>query len=235
MAMAAPWGMIMARISAFTTMVTGFCIAMDDRLRLVQMLSPAFPIGGFAYSQGLEQVMAMGQVTAENLEDWVCDVLEFGTPQVDAVIVAQARAGMDPDQLSDLIRALASCAEREIELMEQGRAFCALIEGMTGQAVSTRPYPVAVGLATRGLSVPTGEVLALFLQAAVAQMISAATRFLPMGQTRAQAMLARVSSRIATIAGRAANTPLEEIGSFSPGADMAAMRHETLEVRIFRT
>lgn len=83
---------------------------MDDRLRLVQMLSPVFPIGGFAYSQGLEQVMATGQVTADGLEDWVCDVLEFGSPQMDAVIVAQARAGVDPDYLSDLVCALASCS-----------------------------------------------------------------------------------------------------------------------------
>nr|WP_291237840.1 urease accessory UreF family protein [Gemmobacter sp.] len=225
----------MARISGFTTMATGFCIAMDDRLRLVQMLSPAFPIGGFAYSQGLEQVMATGQVTADNLEDWVCDVLEFGTPQMDAVIVAQAHAAGDPDQLSDLIRAMASCAEREIELMEQGRAFCALVAGITGETVSVRPYPVAVGLATRGLAVPVEEVLALFLHGAAAQMISAATRFLPMGQTRAQAMLARLSSRIGAIAQRAAVMPLEDISSFTPGADMAAMRHETLEVRIFRT
>lgn len=225
----------MARISGFTIMGTGFCIVMDDRLRLVQMLSPAFPIGGFAYSQGLEQVMATGQVTADSLEDWVCDVLEFGTPQMDAVIIAQAQMGADPDQLSDLIRAMASCAERDIELMEQGRAFGTLVEGITGETVSVRPYPVAVGLATRGLSVPVEEVLALFLHAAAAQMISAAVRFLPMGQTRGQAMLARLGPRIALIAQRAANTSLEEIGSFTPGADMAAMRHETLEVRIFRT
>lgn len=225
----------MAQISAFTITATGCCTVMDDRLRLVQMLSPSFPIGGFAYSQGLEQVMATGQVTADTLEDWVSDVLEFGSPQMDAVIAAQARAGANPEHLSELILALASCAEREIELQEQGRAFCALIAGMTGETVSIRPYPVAVGLATRALNVPTPEVLALFLQGAAAQMISAATRFLPMGQTRAQAMLARLAPQIAAIAARAAVTPLETIGTFTPGADMAAMRHETLEVRIFRT
>lgn len=225
----------MALISAFTTMATGSCIGMDDRLRLVQMLSPAFPIGGFAYSQGLEQVMATGQLTADGLEDWVCDVLEFGSPQMDAVIVAQARAGVDPVYLSDLVFALASCAEREIELMEQGRAFGALVEGITGKSVPVRPYPVAVGLATRDLAVPTDEVLALFLHGAAAQMISAATRFLPMGQTRAQAMLAGLGPRIGAIAAHSALRPLEQIASFTPGADMAAMRHETLEVRIFRT
>lgn len=210
-------------------------IRMDSRLRLVQMLSPAFPIGGFAYSQGLEQVMATGKVGSGEIETWVADVLRFGTPHMDAVIVAQARAGQDADMLSDLIRALASSAERDLELMEQGRAFCALMAGMTGDPVPLRPYPVAVGLATRALEVPLEEVLALFLHGAAAQMISAATRFLPLGQTHAQTMLARLAPLIADLATRAAATPLEEIASFTPGADMAAMQHETLEVRIFRT
>ena len=209
--------------------------AAEDRLRLVQILSPAFPIGGFAYSQGLEQVMATGQLGPDGIADWVADVLEFGTPQIDAVIVAQARAGADPDSLSDLIRALASSVERDLELMEQGRAFCALMAGITGKQFPLRPYPVAVGLATRDLDVPMIEVLALFLQGSAAQMISAATRFLPLGQTRAQTILSQLAPQIANIAERSAKMPLDLIGSFAPGADMAGMQHETLEVRIFRT
>ena len=225
----------MGPILACIIMAMGCCTRMDDRLRLVQMLSPSFPIGGFAYSQGLEQAMATGLVTADTLGDWVADVLRFGTPQMDAVIVAQARAGADPDALSDLIRAFASCAERDLELMEQGRAFGALIAGITGKTVSVRPYPVAVGLATQALNVPDEEVLALFLQSAAAQMISAATRFLPMGQTRAQALLASLAPQITETARNAAQQTLDQIASFTPGAEMAAMRHETLEVRIFRT
>ena len=217
-------------------MATGSCIGMDDRLRLVQMLSPAFPIGGFAYSQGVEQVMADGTIrNAADVETWVSDVLRFGSPQMDAVFVAQAMAGADPDMLSDLIRALASSAERDIELMEQGRAFVTLMSGISGKNVSIRPYPVAVGLAMRGLNVTVAEVLALFLQGSAAQMISAATRFLPLGQSQAQAILARLAPLIAGIACHASVTPLEEIATFTPGADMAMMMHETLDVRIFRT
>ncbi|WP_151718911.1 urease accessory protein UreF [Gemmobacter serpentinus] len=209
---------------------------MEDRLRLIQWLSPAFPIGSFAYSQGLEQVMAEGTIrNAADVEVWLRDVLRFGSPQMDAVFVAQAMAGADPDMLSDLIRALASSAERDIELMEQGRAFTALMSEIRGENVSIRPYPVAVGLALRGLDVTVGEALALFLQGSAAQMISAATRFLPLGQSQAQAILARLAPLIAGIATRAAATPLDEIATFTPGADMAMMMHETLDVRIFRT
>ena len=119
--------------------------------------------------------------------------------------------------------------------MEQGRAFCALMAPISGKTVSIRPFPVAVGIATRGLQLPDTEVIALFLHGVAAQMISAATRFLPLGQSEAQAMLARLAPLLTTLAAEAARLSLDDIASFTPGADMAAMRHETLEVRIFRT
>lgn len=208
----------------------------EARLTLAQWLSPAFPIGGFAYSQGLEEPMATGQVgTAADVEAWVRDCLSFGAPRMDAIFLARARAGDDADMLSDLILAYAGSAEREQELLEQGRAFSALMAAISGKTVSIRPYPVAVGLATRALPLPDTEVIALFLHGVAAQAVSAATRFLPLGQSEAQAMLARLAPLLATLAAETAEAQLDDIASFTPGADMAAMRHETLEVRIFRT
>lgn len=228
MAMAARWGM---------TMVTGTSISMDeDRLLLWQWLSPAFPIGAFAYSQGMEEPMATGTIrTAAEVEAWVTAVLHHGSPRMDAVFCAQAHAGTDPELLSDLLLAYVSCAERETELMEQGRAFTALMTSISGETVPIRPYPVAIGVATRRLQVSRHEVLQLFLHGAAAQMISAATRFLPLGQSVAQAMLSRLAPQIIRLADAAAKTDLDGIATFTPGADMAAMRHETLDVRIFRT
>lgn len=208
----------------------------EDRLRLAQWLSPAFPVGGFAYSQGLEEPMATGRVrTAAQVEAWLRDCLCFGTPKMDAIFLARTLAGDDPAMLSDLILAYAGCAERELELLEQGRAFAVLMAAISGETVSIRPFPVAVGLATRALSLPDAEVIALFLQGVAAQAISAATRFLPLGQSEAQAMLARLAPLLTALAVEAAAARLDDIASFTPGADMAAMRHETLEVRIFRT
>lgn len=228
MAMAAPWATIMA-------MVTSISMA-EDLLKLHQWLSAAFPIGGFAYSQGLEEPMARGILrSGGDVACWVERVLQHGSPRMDAVILAHARAGHDPEALSDLILSFASCAERETELQDQGRAFCSLMSGITGHDMPQRPYPVALGLATAGLDVRTEDVLALFLLGAATQMVSAATRFLPLGQTEAQAMLSRLAPQITVLAAWAATAPLDSLATFTPGADMAAMRHETLEVRIFRT
>lgn len=209
----------------------------SDRLRLVQWLSPAFPIGGFAYSQGLEAAITAGDLTTSaDLLDWISAVLTHGSARSDAVLLAHARGqGADIDGLSDLCLAMAASAERVTELTEQGRAFALAITAITGRAIAELPYPVAVGLATASLQVDTEEVLTLWLQGLAAQLTYAAVRFVPLGQTEGQAVLARLAPKIVTLAAAYAQTPLDEISSTSPRADLAAMRHETMDVRIFRT
>lgn len=229
MVMAARWGTIMGH-----RMSTAEAI---DRLRLVQMLSPAFPIGSFAYSQGLEAAIVAGDVTdATSLESWITDILCFGTGRLDAILIAAAyRDSAGTDTLSDLAYACAGSAGRALELREQGRAFTAMISGMTGSDLPEMPYPVAVGRAVRGLSVPAVEILSLWLMSLAAQLVSVAVRFVPLGQTAGQAVLASLAPVIARLAATCATTPLDDLTATTPGAELAAMRHETLEVRIFRT
>lgn len=204
-----------------------------DRLRLVQWLSPAFPIGAFAYSQGLEVAIAAGEVhDAATLHDWVAAILTHGSGRTDAILLAHARKG---DDLSDLALALAPSAERVTEMMEQGRAFGQAIAAITGQEQPTLPYALAVGRATRTLNVATAEVLTLWLQGLAAQLVSVAVRFIPLGQTAGQGVLARLAPRITALADQYATTPLSHIGTATIRADLASMQHETLEVRIFRT
>lgn len=208
-----------------------------DRLRLQQWLSPAFPIGAFAYSQGLEQAISAGVVRdADALHAWVAALLRHGSGRFDAILLAQARhAGADLDALTDLTLAHASGPERVTELLELGRAFTTTINAITGQALPARPYPVAVGVATRALGLPTGEVVLFFLQAMAAQLVSVGVRFMPLGQTDGQVILARLAPEIVALAGSCAAAPLEALASTTPGTDLATMRHETMTVRIFRT
>lgn len=210
---------------------------MTDRLRLVQILSPAFPIGSFAYSQGLEAAIVAGDVTdARTLREWVADVLRFGTGRMDAALIALAHGDCaTTDTLSDLAYAYCGNAGRALELREQGRAFTALVTGITGRPQPDLPYPVAIGLATRNLSARTEEVLSLWLMGLAGQLVSVAVRFVPLGQTEGQVVLAGLAPLIASLAVDHAAATTDELFATTPGADLAAMRHETLEVRIFRT
>lgn len=199
-----------------------------DHLRLVQILSPAFPIGSFAYSQGLESAINDGLIwDAGSLKNWISAVLEHGSGRTDAILLAHARLG---DDLSDLAMSLSPSMERSLETLEQGRAFGALT-GLT----KIYPLPIAVGLATRDLTVVTQTVLTLWLQGLAGQLVSVGVRFIPLGQTAGQQVLAELAETILQIVQQAATAPLTAIYSTAMGADLATMRHETQEVRIYRT
>ncbi|MTH64946.1 urease accessory protein UreF [Paracoccus sp. DK608] len=207
---------------------------MQARLALIQWLSPAFPTGGFAYSHGLEQAMADGLRDAAGVGDWVAQVLRHGGGWTDAVLLSLVLRGGDAQALGDEACAMAGCAERLTETTDQGRAFAATVSA-TGHDMPPLPLPVAVGLAARGLDLPVAEVIAHYLHAFAANLISAATRFLPLGQAQAQVTLAGLHGAIADIAAQAAVAGPEALTTTCLAAELAAMRHETLDVRIFRT
>lgn len=220
MALAAPLGIPM--ISA-------------DYLRAVQYLSPAFPIGAFAYSQGLEYAISAELVTdSASLQDWIAAQLAHGSARVDAILLAHARGG-DVQELVDLAYALASSAERDLELREMGRAYAAQMAQLGGADFPALPLNVAIGLSTQQLDVPTPDILTLFLQGFAAQMVSVGVRFIPLGQSAGQAVLASLGPQILQTAHDAATASLDDIASATIGADMASMAHETMEVRIYRT
>jgi urease accessory protein len=207
------------------------------RLTLARWLSPAFPLGSFAYSHGLETAMAEGRVaTAAQVGDWVSDVVRFGSAWVDAVVLAQAlRSGADHADLSDLARAMAASRERWQETSDQGAAFVRTVNAVTGQSLAPAPLPVAVGRAAAGLGLPPDEVVALYLNAFATALVQAAVRFIPLGQTEGQAVLARLAGYIADVAGRAVSADMADVVSSGFGADLSAMEHETLQPRIFVT
>lgn len=205
-------------------------------LALAQWLSPAFPLGSFAYSHGLETAIAEGRVTsAAALESWLRHLLRFGSGRADAVLLHAARRGDDADTLADLARALAASAERLRETEEQGAALARTVNALTGQSEPARPLPVALGVATRRLDVPPVRVAALYLHAFASNLVSCATRFVPLGQTEAQGALARLAPDIAATAAETEADDPVRIASSAFGADLSAMAHETLPVRIFKT
>jgi urease accessory protein len=207
-----------------------------DLLKLAQWLSPAFPTGAFAHSHGLEQAIAAGEVAdPDALETWIADTLMYGAGRLDAALLVSAMTGRDADGLAALARAMAAGRERLDETMAQGTAFAATVSALTGQDHPPRPLPVAVGVAARGLALPPADVAALYLQSFAAALVSVAVRIVPLGQTAGQQVLAALHPVILSVAAEAAQTPPEEMGTLALRGDIAAMAHETLETRLFRT
>ena len=134
-----------------------------------------------------------------------------------------------------LARALAGSAERLRETEEQGAAFARAQAEMTGAEPTPRALPLALADAARDLSLPPDQIIAVFLHSFAANLVSAGVRFIPLGQSAGQRVLAGLHAPIAQIAARAATAGRADLASSAFRAEIGAMAHEVLDVRIFKT
>ena len=207
-------------------------------LRLMTWLSPAFPVGAFSYSHGLETVIRDGTVAdADTLLAWISGLIEHGGGWSDAVLFKAAWEAPDPAALAEvaeLAAALTPSLERRRETLGQGEAFLIAARAW-GQPPLSGPvaYPVAVGAVTAAAQVPLDAALTAWLHAFAANLVSVAVRAVPLGQARGVAVIADLEPVILAAASRAAASTLDDLGSAALLSDIAAMRHETLGVRLF--
>lgn len=205
---------------------------MKALLTLTQWLSPAFPVGSYAYSHGLETAITEGRVTtARDLTDWLVAILRHGAGASDAVVVCRALAG---DDMAEIACALAASKERLQETTAQGASFAAAVTA-TGVQVDAAPLPVAVGCAARDLDLAAAQVAGLYLHSFTSNLVSCAVRFVPLGQAEGQGVLAQLHQVIEEVATWAATAEIADITNAAFASDMAAMRHERLQPRIFIT
>ena len=208
-------------------------------LTLGQWLSPAYPIGAFTNSHGLEGAVAEGMVSsAEDLTRWLTDVLQAGAGRTDATFLAaafQARSDTELSEIDTLCRALAPSRERLLELTAQGAAFCKITNAVWVTDLPDLTYPVAVGAAASRIGLPQTLTAGMYLQAFVSNLVAAAQRLLPVGQTSGQKILMNMAPEIRAIAQDTGDGDLARLSSTTFLADMAAMKHETQYSRIFRT
>lgn len=214
-----------------------------DLVRLLTWMSPAFPTGGFGYSHGLEQAVHEGRVLdAMGLKTWLEGVLTFGAGWTDAVLLNEAHASVGAgDRLgkaAQLALALAPTRERRRETLAQGGAFLkALAIGWPTPGLAPlggeAAYCVAVGAAAGAHGVAAADALVAFLQAFTGNLVNACQRLAPLGQTGAVAVLAALEPTILATARRAEASTLDDLGGCAMISDIMAMRHETLEPRLF--
>ena len=211
-------------------------------LQLLTWLSPSFPVGAFAFSHGLESAVAARQVRdAGTLHDWVRALLEHGSGWNDLVLFAEAHAAAgDPARLAEvaeLAEALGGTSERRLETMALGAAFRTASQPWHEGAAELpdAPYPVAVGQLAAAKGVPLLPALTAFAHAFAANLVTSATRLVPLGQSDMVRVLRRLEPVILATPARAAGATLDDLGSAAILSEIAAMRHETLQTRLFRS
>ena len=211
--------------------------------RLMAMLSPAFPTGGFAYSHGVEWAVESGDVADEvGLGAWLADLLEHGAGRADAILLRLAWQAKDAGRLTELgelATACAPCRERRAETLDQGSAFglafIALMPAEAARLPAGLPYPVAVGAAAAACGIAEDIACLGFLHAWIANLVSAGVRLVPLGQSAGLRVLARLEKLALCIAEATRGLGEEDLGGACFRADLAAMHHETQHTRLFRT
>lgn len=220
-------------------------------LPLMVWLSPAFPVGAFAYSHGLEWAFEAGDLPhAEALADWLDALVAHGSLHNDLVLFAAAwRAARADDgaglaEVAELALALANSAERRLETVTQGNAFATAIGSSWPCAAMTRlraawegdlAYPVAVAVAAAGHDLSLPASLQSYALAFVANLVSAAVRLGVIGQTDGQKITARLVPALSAAAATAETATLDDLGACAFRSDLAALRHETQYSRLFRS
>jgi len=259
--------MITMGIRMGTAIITGIpmtteAVSLASLYRLLAFLSPAFPVGAFTYSHGLEQVIEDGDVfDAASLEAWLLDILKHGSGRSDAILLKETMAAAERGDeaavraLIDLGLALQPSKERHLETSAQGSAFieavlkawapdteetaAGLFARLTDPSSAHRPtpwpYPVAVGLVAAAWEIPVEATVTGFLHAFMANVISAAVRAVPLGQSDGQRVLARLEPAVAGVTVEALRSGLDDLGTSTFLGDIASMAHETKYSRLFRS
>jgi urease accessory protein len=214
-------------------------------------MSPAYPVGAFSYSSGIEWAVEAGDIgSAERLRGWLATMLRQGSVFCDAALFAHAHrattAGDDKAlaAVAELAAALAGTKERFLETTAQGHAFRDITRAAWPTPALDRlaaawdgplAYPIVVATACAGQDIALVPALHAFLHSVVSNLVSAGMRLIPLGQTDGQRVLAALETEIAQAAARARATAFDDIGSTAPRADIASMRHETQYTRLFRS
>lgn len=213
-------------------------------LRLMAWLSPAFPVGSFSYSHGLERAVHDGLVEdGESLAAWIAALVENGSGWNDAVLMAEshrlASQGAPPLAVAELAEAMSGSAERHLESTLQGAAFLQAASAWPSAVVqelpASCPYCVAVGAVAGTHGVSLEGALTAFMQAFVSNQIQAAIRLSVIGQIEAVGILAALETVLIETVERAARSSLDDLGSSTLAAEIAAMNHETQFSRLFRS
>jgi urease accessory protein len=219
--------------------------------RLMTWLSPAFPVGAFSYSSGIEWAVEAGDIVdGATLQDWLASMLSDGPGFCDGVFLAQAHcAAVSTNdamlrEVAELAAAFAPSRERHLETSAQGRAFieiaraawnCDGLDRLVAACDGAIVYPVAVGIVSAAHAIPLAPTMHAFLHALTSNWISAGARLVPLGQTDSQRALAALEPVVVTTGKRAIDATLDDLGSATFRADLASMRHEAQYTRLFRS
>jgi urease accessory protein len=231
-------------------------LAATSLLQLMWLASPALPVGGFSYSEGLESAVESGLVRSEaQAGDWLLDQLHLALARSDLAVAARAFTAWQRDdlatlaELNDWVVHTREAAEMRLQAEQMGRSLVEWLKNRTASGTgetdprvaslaALRPaptWPVAFALAAAQTGAPLREALLTFCFGWAENMVQAALKAVPLGQSAGQRVLARLSAAIPDAVQHAMALSDRERQAFTPMLAILSAQHETQYSRLFRS
>jgi urease accessory protein len=223
-------------------------------LRLQSWLSPAFPTGAYSYSHGLEWAVEAGYINdRKSLVDWLEADLSYGSGRNEAIFFSEAwRCAIDDDraklyEIAELAAAFRGTSEFALETSQQAAACLttlrqvwpdSLLDWLSETLRQHRIQPalaVVLGVRSATQAIPSSIALPAYLQSYMANLVTAAVRLVPLGQTDGQLAIAELEQVILAARAEAEGATIDNLGSAAFMVDLASMEHETQYTRLFRS
>jgi urease accessory protein len=230
-------------------------------LRLLQLVSPALPVGAYSYSEGLESVVQAGRVSgAEDLADWLKQELQFGAIRLEAAVLARSYDAVLAGDFAALqfwnqwLSAFRESEEFRSQSWQMGRSLLRLLLELEGtqpdELESEQPgsvrttltacgepchFAIAFSVAAAHWQIPKSAMVVGYLHSWVSNLVNAGVRLIPLGQTQGQRILLNLYPQIEATSSLVLNITDDEFYSCGWGVAIASMKHETLYSRLFRS
>ncbi|MBE9181960.1 urease accessory protein UreF [Oculatella sp. LEGE 06141] len=218
-------------------------------LRLLQLVSPALPVGAYSYSEGLETVVQTGTVgDASTLERWLIQELRWGAIRLEAAVVTRVYDCVDSGDVEALTRwnqwlsAMRETEEMRSQSWQMGRSLTRLLQSLEPElrpaiAACGEPcnFAIAFSLAAAHWQINREVTVLAYLHSWVSNLVNAGVRLIPLGQTQGQQVLLNVYPQTIETVQAVLVIPDDELYCCSWGVAIASMNHETLYSRLFRS
>jgi urease accessory protein len=214
--------------------------------RLLQLASPALPVGAYSYSQGLEAAIEAAIVSdAETTRHWIEDVLQLSISGMEAPILlwlCDAWRGGDESRArewNDLLLASRESAELRAETLQMGYSLTRLIDDIVAEPPFAHwdevAFPTAYAFAATHFGVDPADALTAYLWSWAENQVLAAVKAIPLGQSAGQRVLLQLAPRIVEQVHRASGACCDDLANMAPGLALLSAQHETQYSRIFRS
>jgi urease accessory protein len=218
-------------------------------LWLLQLASPALPVGAYSYSEGLETLTEYGVITChDTLMHWLTAELEYGAIRLEAAVIVRVYEALQNQDFEALTRwnmwltAVRDTEELRNSSLQMGRSLIQLLEKLqpdikifSHKVGAKCNYAVAFGIATAYWHIDIKAALLGYLHSWVSNLVTAGVKLIPLGQTAGQQLLLNLQPLITSAVDAVLKLEDDGLSCCSWGVSLASMQHETLYTRLFRS